>query len=46
MFSTLNILILILYGGLGFHFLDWSLAGKFIIIIIIVIIITSILGFF
>ena len=50
MFSALNILILILYWVLGFHSLDFSLAGKFIIIIIIIIIIisaiiTSSLGF-
>ena len=43
MFSALNILILILYWVLGFHCLDLSLAGKFIIIIVVI---TSILGFF
>ena len=43
MFSALNILIFILYRILDFHFLDFSIERKFVIIIIVVI---SFSGFF
>ena len=44
MFRALNILILIFYKILDFHFLHFSIERKFIIIIIIIII--SFSGFF
>ena len=43
MFSALNILILILYRILDFHFLDFSIERKFIIITVVII---SFSGFF
>ena len=43
MFSALNILILILYRILDFHFLDFSTERKFIIITVVII---SFSGFF
>ena len=42
MFSALNILIFILYRILDFHFLDFSIESKFIIIIVVI----SFSGFF
>ena len=46
MFRALNILILIFYKILDFHFLHFSIERKFIIIIIIIIVIISFSGFF